>query len=234
MEQMTLDNLRPENLSVIIRNRNEERWIGHCIQSVIDLVMKPEIIIVDNNSNDDSIGIVRNFMQDPMLDQTNSRNYTDIKIINIKDYTPGKSINLGIKHSERKFVLILSAHCVLKKLDLPSLQSKVKNFCGIFGNQTPIWNGKKINKRYIWSHFSSSEIENMYSEQEQRYFFHNAISFFEKKTLLDFTFDEFIQGKEDRYWINQRVDEGKNFLYDPSMAVDHHYTQSGNTWKGIG
>ena len=72
---MTLDNLKPENLSVIIRNRNEERWIGHCIQSVIDLVMKPEIIIVDNNSNDDSIGIVRNFMQDPMLDQTNSRNY---------------------------------------------------------------------------------------------------------------------------------------------------------------
>ena len=26
------------NLSVIIRSKNEERWIGHALQSVIDLV----------------------------------------------------------------------------------------------------------------------------------------------------------------------------------------------------
>ena len=25
-----------DNISVIIRNKNEERWIGHTIQSVID------------------------------------------------------------------------------------------------------------------------------------------------------------------------------------------------------
>ena len=78
---------------------------------------------------------------------------TDIKIINIKDYTPGKSINLGIKHSERKFVLILSAHCVFKKLDLPSLQSEVKNFCGIFGNQTQSGMGRKLTKDTFGSFF---------------------------------------------------------------------------------
>ena len=163
--------LKSENLSVIIRNKNEERWIGHAIQSVIDLVDRPEIIVIDNNSTDNSLNIVKNFMQDPLLNKKNSRNYTKVKIINIKDYTPGKSINLGVKNSKKDYILIMSAHCVLKKINIDSLKKKIKKYCGIFGNQNPIWNGKKITKRYIWSHFIEKEKENMFSNLENRYFF---------------------------------------------------------------
>ena len=60
--------------SVIIRNKNEERWIGHSIQSVIDKILRPEIIVVDNNSNDESLNIVRHFVHDPLLNSENSRN----------------------------------------------------------------------------------------------------------------------------------------------------------------
>ena len=42
--------IKKDKISVVIRTRNEERWIGHVIQSVIDHLDKPEIIIVDNNS----------------------------------------------------------------------------------------------------------------------------------------------------------------------------------------
>ena len=35
--------------SVIIRSRNEENWIGHCIQSLIENLDQPEIIIIDND-----------------------------------------------------------------------------------------------------------------------------------------------------------------------------------------
>ena len=42
-----------DNISVIIRCRNEEQWIGHSIQSVIDNFDNPEIVIIDNNSTDD-------------------------------------------------------------------------------------------------------------------------------------------------------------------------------------
>ncbi len=229
-----ISQLKSENLSVIIRNKNEERWIGHAIQSIIDLVVCPEIIVIDNNSTDNSLSIVKNFMQDPLLESRNSKNYTEVKIINIEDYTPGKAINLGVKNSERDYILIMSSHCVLKKINLNLLQKKIKNYCAIFGNQIPIWNGKKINKRYIWSHFIDEEKQNMFSDHEKRYFFHNAISFFHKETLVKKPFDEFIQGKEDRYWINQRVKDGESFLYDPTMSVDHHYTINGNTWKGVG
>ena len=40
------------DFSVVIRAKNEERWIGYAIQSALDHLRKPEIVIVDNNSTD--------------------------------------------------------------------------------------------------------------------------------------------------------------------------------------
>ena len=37
------------DFSVVIRAKNEERWIGYAIQSVLDYLVKPEIVVVDNN-----------------------------------------------------------------------------------------------------------------------------------------------------------------------------------------
>ena len=53
-----------EKISVIIRTKNEERFIGHAIQSILDKINKPEIIILDNDSNDQTLQIVRLFSQD--------------------------------------------------------------------------------------------------------------------------------------------------------------------------
>ena len=53
---------RVSKYSVVIRNRNEERYIGHCIQSVVDFLGDDvQIIIVDNESTDESIRIVNTF-----------------------------------------------------------------------------------------------------------------------------------------------------------------------------
>ena len=49
-----------DKISVIIRSKNEDRWIGHTIQSILDFLNKPEIIIVDNNSNDETANINEN------------------------------------------------------------------------------------------------------------------------------------------------------------------------------
>ena len=52
----------------------------HSIQSVLDYLYKPEIIIVDNNSDDKTIEIVKQFIQAPKLDDQ-SENYTNIKFL---------------------------------------------------------------------------------------------------------------------------------------------------------
>ncbi len=219
--------------TVIIRAKNEERWIGHSIQSVLDYLYKPEIIIVDNNSDDKTIEIVKQFIQAPKLDDQ-SENYTNIKIFNIKNYSPGKSLNLGVKKSTRKYVMILSAHCVLKNFkEILITKNLKKNVC-VFGNQIPIWNGKKISKRYIWSHFGNKQEQNLFSKLENRYFLHNALAIYKKEILKKFPFDENLTGKEDRYWANKIVRKNYKYLYDPELIAEHHYTLNGNTWKGIG
>jgi len=229
VDGLMIDNNK--KVSVIIRSKNEERWIGHSIQSVIDSFKNVEIIVIDNGSTDDSMFIVRNFVEDPNLKNKNG-SYADIQIYNLQDYTPGKSLNFGVSKCSNEVIMILSAHCVIQKFNIELLEKLNKYSC-LFGKQIPIWNGKKISKRYIWSHFIDEEKINMYSELENRYFFHNAASLFKKKLLVDMPFNENLTGKEDRYWVNSYVQNKNQFLYTPLLEVHHHYTVNGNTWKGL-
>ena len=50
-----------DNISIIIRNRNEAEFIGFAIQSCLDFFSKPEIIVMNNESNDDSMEVVQYF-----------------------------------------------------------------------------------------------------------------------------------------------------------------------------
>ena len=220
-------------VSVIIRTRNEERWIGHCIQSVIDLIKNHEIILIDDSSNDETIKIVRHFIKDPNLKAENNPNYTNINIYHIEDYTPGKALNLGIQKANNEICLFISAHCILKGFNHSKHIADLENNVCIFGKQIPIWNGKRILSRYIWSHFIDKSVENMYSNLEERYFLHNAVSIYKKTTLIENPFDENLQHKEDRYWANKIIKENKKILYDPELLVHHHYTSDGSTWKGL-
>lgn len=210
-------------VSVIIRNKNEAEYIGFAIQSVIDHIPEAEIIIVDNKSTDDSVEIINLF-----------KNIINIKIINIDDYSPGLSIMLGVKEAINNTLLILSAHSQITHLDLNEINNNLKNYVAVFGKQIPIYRGKKITPRYIWSHFKNKSIINMYSDIEMRYFLHNAFCFYNRRFLLDHPFDLSLPGKEDRYWAIDMVNQGYEYLYDPQQKVNHYYTKNGATWKGIG
>lgn len=213
-----------DNISIIIRNRNESQYIGFAIQSCLDHFKKPEIIIVDNNSSDDSLHIVNWF-----------KDRTKIKIVHIDDYTPGKSINLGVKHATKDKILVLSAHAQITKIDTKWLEKDLNNHVAVFGNQIPIYNGKRITKRYIWSHFKKIRHQNLYSKIEDRYFLHNAFCFYNREFLLENPMPEEYPGKEDRYWAADMVERGYTFLYDgANQECNHFYTVNGATWKGIG
>ena len=201
-----------DKVSVIIRTKNEERWIGHTIQSVIDVIKKPEIVIIDNKSTDKTLDIVKYFEQAPGLEFSNNSHYTKIKVKTIQDYSPGKALNLGVKNSTNKYILIISAHCVLTKINLKKNIDNLKKYSCIFGNQIPVYYGKKITKRYLWSHFVNNEVENMYSKLENRYFLHNALAFYNKSVLKKYPFDENLVAKEDRYWVNKIIKKNKKLF----------------------
>lgn len=85
--------------SVVIRNRNEAFYLRKSLE-ILNTVYKDdiqEIIIVDNESSDDSLKIAK--------DQ-------GCRIVEITDFTYGKAINLGISEARSNFILLLSAHAV--------------------------------------------------------------------------------------------------------------------------
>ena len=130
--------------------------------------------------------------------------------------------------------MIISSHCVLKKIDFDFLKRNLIDHCCVFGNQNPFYNGKKVNKRYLWSHFVDKDVVNMYSDSESRYFMHNALCAYKRDILVKYKFSDKLQTKEDRYWAISMIKNGYKTLYSPTLACDHHYTEAGNTWKGIG
>lgn len=213
------------HLSIIIRNKNEERYIGYAIQSCLDFFKNPEIIVVDNSSMDDSMDVASLF------------EYANLRFEKIDDYTPGKAINFGANQASFDHLLVLSAHSEITSLELrldTIKQLLDERYAAVFGNQIPVYRGKRISKRYIWSHFVDHEVVNMWSDIENRYFLHNAFCFYHKDELITHPFDERLSGKEDRYWAKDIVELKKQYLYTPKLTCKHHWTPNGNTWKGLG
>ena len=213
-----------KSISVIIRCRNEEEHIGLTIQSVIDHFENPEIIIIDNQSTDESMKVVS------LFDRHDIRKYS----LN-GNYTPGKALNFGVKKANNDTILILSAHSQITDINKDWIEKDLNNHVAVFGNQTPIYKGKKISKRYIWSHFTKIRHQNLYSKIEDRYFLHNAFCFYKRDFLLENPFNEDLSGKEDRYWAIDIVKKGHTYLYDGVyQKCNHYWTSNGATWKGIG
>jgi len=110
-------------LSIIIVTYNSGNIIGDCLKSIyeLNLTFKYEIIVVDNNSNDNTIKIVSSF--------------SDIKIIrNPVNLGFAYANNLGFKNSNGYFILILNPDIILTKninLDLMMKNMMGNNDWGI-------------------------------------------------------------------------------------------------------
>ena len=118
----------PKTVSIIIRGKNEEDWLGLCLKSIHEQTFKDfEIIYVDNESDDASIQIAKEYAVD--------------KIKKIKKFLPGNAINQGIQASKGKYIAIISAHCIPKdKFWLKRLVSSIKkkDIAGVYGRQAPL------------------------------------------------------------------------------------------------
>lgn len=94
-----------KELSIIIVNYNGKRFLKNCIESIFKMCqgISYEIIIVDNASQDDSVKFLET-------------NYSDtVKLIKSADNLGfAKGNNLGFKHSQGTYILLLNNDTVLK------------------------------------------------------------------------------------------------------------------------
>ena len=129
-------------VSIIIRTKNEERWIANCINKILtQKKVKYEIIIVDNNSTDKTIEIAKKF---------------DVQILKISKYIPGKSLNIGINKAKGSIIACLSAHCIpCNDYWLYNLTKDIhrKKLAGIYGRQVPLPYSSDNDKRDLLNTF---------------------------------------------------------------------------------
>lgn len=196
-------------VSIIIRTRNEERWISSCLDSVFDQdYSRFEVIIVDNDSTDKTIA--------------KARNYPVNEILNIKDYLPGKALNLGVEHSRGEYVVCLSAHCIpvnsdwLSKL-VYSLEEDT-SYAGVYGRQEPMSFSTLSDKRDMLLVFSLDR-----KLQIKDSFFHNANSIIRRNCWDQVPFDDKITNIEDRIWAQEMLNLGYRLLYEPEASVYHYH-----------
>ncbi len=198
-----------KKVSIIIRTKNEERWIEQCLKKIYNQKYKNfEVIIIDNNSKDKTIQKAKKF---------------PVKVLKIKKFLPGKAINYGINNSNGQIIVCLSAHCIPITDDW--LGKIIKNLedtkvAGIYGRQKPLSYSSDFDKRDLLNLFGPEK-----RIQKKDTFFHNANSAFTRKIWKKIPFDSKTPHIEDRIWGNEVIKRGYKIIYEPAAAVYH--------WHGI-
>jgi len=196
-------------ISIIVRTKNEERWIAHCLAMLNKQDFQDfEVILVDNNSSDHTVTV--------------ASRYKLAAVVNIDKFLPGQALNEGIRVSKGRFIVCLSAHCIPKGTDWLSMLRR--NFdeddklAGVYGRQLPVSFTSAVDKRDLITVFGQDR-----RMQIKDYFFHNANSILRRDVWEKFPFDEQVTNIEDRVWGKAVIEAGYSIVYDPDAAVYHYH-----------
>lgn len=194
-------------VSIIIRTKNEERWISLCLREVFKQDYKDfEVIVVDNNSTDMTISKAKGF---------------EVKVMSIDDYLPGKALNLGVSLSQGEYICCLSAHCI--PAGSQWLSNLVRNLddktvAGVYGRQEPMSFTGDFDKRDLLNIFGLDK-----KIQLRDSFFHNANSLVRRSVWEEIQFDERVTNIEDRVWAAEVLRRGYKIIYEPEASVYHYH-----------
>ncbi len=205
--------------SIIIRTKNEQKWLGICLEKLKSQTYQNfEVIIVDSESIDKTLKIAKKY--------TNNIFY-----IKQRDFSYPYALNIGCKQSSAtKYLVILSAHSI--PISDNWLQDGINDFtndkiAGVYGNvwalpDATIWEKILFNK-WIGQYEIKRNKKEIITKQKMGVLgFTNAII---RKDLWDkYHFDEgYGAGGEDgewaRYWLNKKFE----IVRDSRFAVYHSH-----------
>jgi rhamnosyltransferase len=178
-------------ISVVIRNKNEAKLLERTLKVLTKFYKNDidEIILVDNNSTDNSIEIANQY---------------NCKIVYIDKFTYGKAINMGVESAKNDVILLLSSHAI------PIGNSFFKNSMQ-FIIENKDWAGIRfINSAKNYERVLESDFE---VKQPLDFGLMAACCLVSKKVWEHNKFDESLPFSEDKEW-SHRITENGFKIYD--------------------
>lgn len=202
-----------KKVSIVIRTKDEERWITQCLNGVSSQDYRNfEVIIVDNEGRDKTI---------EKANQFKGRLGEGLKILTCGEYLPGRALNMGIREAKGEYVACLSGHCI--PVNNQWLSNLIKNFdgpniAGVYGRQEPMAFTSDADKRDLNLIFGLDR-----KVQLKDNFFHNANSMIRRDIWSEIPFDEKVTNIEDRIWAQKVLQKGYQIIYEPEASVYHYH-----------
>ena len=196
-------------VNIIVRTFNEEDWIRSCLIRILAQSYQNKIVtVVDSGSTDATKSIVKEFK--------------NVSLVEIVDFLPGKAINAGIQAQTSSYIMILSAHCLIKETNCISLYvdflEKNLNVAGVYGRQLPLKYTHSDDARDLMLTFG-----NELRIQKKDSFFHNANSMLRMSVINEIPIDNSVKHIEDRLWAHQVIKGGYCVAYLPEAEVYHYH-----------
>ena len=216
-----IDPLSPIDVSIIIRTKDEERWIGTCLDGVFsqDHPVNVEIIVVDSGSTDRTLEICRRYP-------------VNILAIPAESFTYSHALNLGFRHAKAPLVISLSAHAIpadgnwLGKLVESLGDPEVAGACS---REVPMGGADPYEMRRIKAIFCRGG--NGPSREEFRsvpgngiVIFSNVSSCIRKAVWEKCNFIE-VPYAEDGFWAKEAIRKGHVIVYEPASVVRHSHNE---------
>jgi rhamnosyltransferase len=208
------------DVSIVIRTKNEAEFIKETLKKVEEQEFsgKYEIIVVDSGSTDSTLDIIKKYK---------------LRLIRIleKEFTYGRSLNIGAMNAEGAFIVNLSAHALPR--DNKWLTNLVAGFedpkvAGVYGRQISIGHSNPFealqNDLFFGQRRITFSIEN--KKTLKQIHFTNSNSAIRKNVWQKFKFDEHVPYAEDVLWQTEVMGAGFSIVYSPDAAVYHTHGMS--------
>jgi rhamnosyltransferase len=197
--------------AVVIRCRDESRWLGRVLDAVLAQTVPLELLVVDSGSRDGSVVIAQ-------------RRGVRVEEIPPSTFTYGRALNLGFAWTSAPLVVALSAHALpadarwLERLLAPFADEQVM---ATYGRQLPHADLDPFRRRQVLDYWGASPRED--APGAVRY--SNANGAVRRSAWERLRWDEHMAGSEDRAWGEQVVASGGRIVYVPEAAVYHSHTE---------
>jgi rhamnosyltransferase len=194
--------------SVVVRTLNSGATLERCLQSLATQTVRPEIIVVDSGSTDETLQIA-------------ARYANRIEHITPERFTYGRALNLGASVATGDVCFALSSHCAAPSLEWVEIalgHYERPEVAGTNGHVTQP-DGQPLTKPI--------DVTVSTSLPNPRWCFSNHASSWRTTVWQDFPFDEDLGASEDADWSDRVVASGHTIVFDPALLVPGDHRRNG-------